>query len=437
VSAAPALQAAPSRARESGVRFEGVDRRDAALLSAGTIGSGVLAYAFNVIAARALGPEAFAAVGALWAGMFLLAVLLFRPLEQTVARAVADRVARGADAREAVRVTAWLGGGVAVVAVVACLAAWQPITDSLFGGRPALTVALVAGLAGYALSYFARGLTGGVRWFGGYGLVLLADGGVRLVVALPLLIWASTTLAGVAIAAAAVGGALAPLFSRDRRALRKINGAEPGGHFALGAAAAFAAPAAVIAGCEQILLSGGPLIVLVRGGQGAAATAGVLFAAALLVRAPVFLFQGVAASLLANFTTYRAQGDYARVHKATATVALACAGLAAAGGAAALVAGPFAMELLYGAGFDATRGDLALLAVGIGGFLAASTFSQALLAADEARAAAIRWALATTAFVVMELTLPGSAFTRVCVGFATAGALVGVLLMARVWRDRP
>ena len=55
-------------------------RRDAALLSAGTIGSGLLAYAFNVLAARALGPEAFAAVGALWAGMFLIAVLLFRPL---------------------------------------------------------------------------------------------------------------------------------------------------------------------------------------------------------------------------------------------------------------------------------------------------------------------------------------------------------------------
>ena len=69
-------------------------KRDAALLSAGTIGSGLLAYAFNVLAARALGPEAFAAVGALWAGMFLIAVLLFRPLEQTVSRTVADLVAR-------------------------------------------------------------------------------------------------------------------------------------------------------------------------------------------------------------------------------------------------------------------------------------------------------------------------------------------------------
>ena len=127
-----------------------------------------------------------------------------------------------------------------------------------------------------------------------------------------------------------------------------------------------------MAGCEQILLSGGPLIVLIQGGEGAAATAGVLFAAALLVRAPVFLFQGVAASLLANFTTYRAQGDFARLHAATVKVALICAGVAVLGALGALIAGPLAMDILYGAGFEATRGDLALLSLGIGGFLAAS-----------------------------------------------------------------
>ena len=103
-------------------------------------------------------------------------------------------------------------------AVAGCLAAWAPLTDRLFGGEPVLTVALIAGLVGYAISYFARGLAGGVRWFGGYGLVLLADGAIRLLVALPLLFVASQTVAAVAIAAAAVGGALAPLFSRRRGA---------------------------------------------------------------------------------------------------------------------------------------------------------------------------------------------------------------------------
>ena len=205
-----------------------VDRSDATLMSVGTLASGVLAYAFNVLAARALGPAAYGAIGALWGGMFLLAVLLFRPIEQTISRAVADHVARGEDARPVVRAAAWLTALITTAAVAGCIFAWVPITDRLFGGEPVLTVALIAGLAGYGLSYFARGLVGGVQWFGGYGLVLLADGAIRFVLALPLLIVASQTVAAVAIAAAAAGGALAPLFSRRRGALRRIRGARRG-----------------------------------------------------------------------------------------------------------------------------------------------------------------------------------------------------------------
>ncbi len=416
--------------------LQAVDRRDAALLSIGTLASGVLAYAFNVVAARSLGPEVYGAVGALWAGMFLIAVLLFRPVEQTVSRAIADQVARDVDARPAVRSAAWLAAGIALVACAACIVFWEPITNGLFGGYSALTVALVAGVAGYAISYFARGLVGGVRWFGGYGLVLLADGGIRLVLALPLLFVASPTIAAIAIAAAAGGGALAPLLSSSRKRLDAIGEGTGEGSFALGAAARFALPAAVIAGCEQVLVSGGPLLVLIAGGEGAAAAAGVLFAATLLLRAPVFVFQGVAASLLPNLTTFQARGDHARLHRATALVALAMAGFAALLALGALAAGPFAMEILYGAGFEATRSDLALLAVGIGGFLAAGTFCQALLARSQGGRAAACWTVSAVTFVVLELNLSGTEFHRVSVAFAAASTLIALLLMAAVWRER-
>ena len=432
-----AVRALPSalRTRAGRPRLQAVDRRDAALMSIGTLASGVLAYAFNVLAARSLGPESYGAVGALWAGMFLLAVLLFRPVEQTLSRAVADQVARGTDARPAVRSAAKLTIAIALLATVALAAAWQPLTSGLFGGEPILTVALIAGVAGYGASYFARGLAGGVKWFGGYGIVLLADGAIRVVLALPLLLVASQTVAAVAIAAAAVGGALAPLLSRKRAALRRLDG-ERAGAYPMGDAVRFALPAGVIAGCEQILVSGGPLLVLIEGGEGAAAAAGVLFAATLLMRAPVFLFQGVAASLLPNLTTFRARGDEARLHRATALTAFALAGLAAVMAAAALVVGPTAMELLYGDDFVATRVDLALLALGIGGFLAACTFCQALLARGQGAAAALRWSAAAITFVALWLTLSGTSFHRVAVAFAIASALVGGLLMAAVWRGK-
>ena len=67
----------------------------AGLLSLAMTLSGVLAYAFHVLAARALGPDAYGQVAVLWAAMFLVVVVAFRPLEQTTARALSDRLARG------------------------------------------------------------------------------------------------------------------------------------------------------------------------------------------------------------------------------------------------------------------------------------------------------------------------------------------------------
>jgi O-antigen/teichoic acid export membrane protein len=434
VASAPSDAVGAERRRP---RLESVDRRDAALMSIGTLASGVLAYVFNVLAARTLGPDVYGGVGALWAGMFLLAVFLYRPLEQTLSRAISDHVARGGDARPAVRSAARLGVAVAAASSLALLAAWGPITDGLFDGRAVLTAALVVGLAGYGVSYFVRGLLGGVRWFGGYGMLLLADGAIRVLVALPLLFVASPAIAAVAIALAAIGGGVAPALLRERGALRRIAGdGRAGSDYPLGSAIRFAGPAAIIAGCEQVLVSGGPLLVLIAGGEGAAHDAGVLFAATLLVRAPVFVFQGIQASLLPNLTTFEANGERARLHHATVTVALILAGFAAVVAVGALAVGPTAMSVMFGDGFDAGRTDLAAMAVGIGGFLAAGTFCQALLARGRAARAAFGWAVAAVLFVVLELVLPGSAFHRVSLAFGVASLVAGGLSMASVWRSR-
>jgi O-antigen/teichoic acid export membrane protein len=204
----------------------------------------------------------------------------------------------------------------------------------------------------------------------------------------------------------------------------------------MGSAVGFAMPAAVIAGCEQILVSGGPLLVLIAGGPGAATAAGVLFAATLLVRAPVFLLQGVQASLLPSLTTFRARGDEASLHRATVKIALILSGVAGVLAAGALIAGPFAMTLLYGDEFTAGRFDLALLCVGIGGFMAAGVFCQAALARAQAWQAARAWALGAGVFVALELVLPGTAFHRVSVAFAAGSTLAGLLLMQTLWRSR-
>ena len=76
----------------------------------------------------------------------------------------------------------------------------------------------------------------------------------------------------------------------------------PGQPFHVGAAIAFAWPAAVIAIADQVLVNGGPLLVMLGGGENVGKVAGLVFAATMLVRIPVFVFQGLATSLLPNLT---------------------------------------------------------------------------------------------------------------------------------------
>jgi O-antigen/teichoic acid export membrane protein len=406
---------------------------DAALLSIGTLCSGLLAYAFNVLAARALGPELYGPIAVLWAAVFLTAVVLFRPLEQTLSRSIAERTAQEVDARPVVRSVVRLAVVISGLALTACIVAWEPITDGLFAGQPLLTAALAVAIVGYCLSYLVRGLVGGVRWFGGYGILLLADGGVRVVIALPLIALASPELAAAAIAAAAIGGAIAPLLVR-RRGVRRSLQQPRQAPFAMREALGFAVPATAIAASEQVLVSGGPLLVMLAGGPDAAAAAGVVFAATMLVRAPVFLFQGVSAALLPSLTRLDALGDRLRFRHAVVRTVLVLAvfsGLLVAG---ALAVGPQAMDMLYGSGFEATRLDLAILCTGIGCYLLAATLSQAVLARGQARWAGSIWAVAAVAFVAIELTVSGAALHRVSVAFALASALMAALFVALITR---
>lgn len=415
----------------------------ALLMSIGTLGSGVMAYGFNVVVAQTLGPDAYGPVAVLWAAMFLAAIVLFRPIEQTLSREISEALVHGRATAPLLASVGRIAGVIALVAAVACAAAWRPITDGLFDGQGILTAMLIVGIAGYGLSYFVRGVVGGHRWYAGYGVLLLADGAVRLALVLPLFAIASVSLAGAALAAAAVAGAVAPLLLRDGRGLfaplrDRGAGAAAGAAPPTGRLARFAGPLGLVALGDQVLLSGGPVLVMLHGGEHASKAAGVVFAATMLVRAPAYLFQGVSAALLPNLTTMLARSDHAGFRRAvgrTVGILAAFSGVAALG---AFAVGPAVMHLLYGAGFDATRGDLALLAVGAGGYLVAGTLSQAALARSEAVATAAIWIGSAAAFVGAELALGGSALHRVAIAFTVAavanGAAFGALALRSAGR---
>lgn len=408
----------------------------APLLSGAMVLSGALTYAYHVLAARSLGAHGYGQIAILWGAIFVAAIVLFRPLEQTASRAIADRLARGHEIRSVLRSVALVAAVILALVVGAFALAWREINERVFLGDATLTAMLLAGIAAYGLAYVVRGLLGGGRWFGGYGIALVADAVCRLLVAAPLVLVASRGTAAAALVAAGLGGAIFPVVF-GRRLLRGMLARRAGPAFHASTAVAFAAPASVIAAADQLLTNGAPLLVAVGNGSDASAAAGLVMAATLLVRAPVYVFQGFAAALLPNFTHLHATEDLSLFRRAV----LRTAGfLLLAGGAIvafAATVGPAAMGI-YGPGFTAGRNELILLGAGVASYLAASTFSQALLALDLGARAAAAWAISALSFVVLYAVVHGSELARISTAFALATTLGLVLLAAAlVWTRRP
>ena len=201
-------QAAVARRPAASVRPKGRALAGGGLVSVATAVSGVLTFAFHVLAARSLGVTAYGQIAVLWAVIFVVAVVLFRPLEQTLSRTVAERLARGEEARSVLRTVALLGVAILVAVGVVSVLAWGPITQRLFLGNGFMTAMLLAAITAYALSYLVRGLVAGVRWFEFYAVVLIADAVARIAVAAPLVLVGSQALAAVALVAAGFAGAI-------------------------------------------------------------------------------------------------------------------------------------------------------------------------------------------------------------------------------------
>ena len=398
------------------------------VLSLAMVSSGALAWIFHVLVARSLGPEQYGRIAVLWAAMFLSAVVLFRPLEQALTRGVSERFARGEDASGFAHAVARLYLCIAVAVAVVVALAWRPLTERLFLGSGLLTVLLAIGVVGYGCAYVVRGLASGSLWFHGYGLGLVADGVARLALALPLLVIASTGVAGAVVAVTALAGAVVPLVVGRRRLgplLRRTAGAPVRVRGVL----AFAAPASAITAADQVLVNGAPILVILAGGADAGSAAAIVFAATMLVRVPVYLFQGVATSLLPGLTGHHARGDSVAFRRTLLRVTGTIALLVPLFVAAAAAAGPSLLTLAFGSEFAAGRLELALLAAGVGFYLLLATASQGLLAVARVGPAAVAWWVAVGGYVSVYLAVEGEQVLRVAVGFA-AGTLAGVLAVA-------
>jgi O-antigen/teichoic acid export membrane protein len=402
--------------------------RGARVLSIGLATTGLVTFAFFAVASNVLDDAEYGAISLLWAVLFIVTTVIYRPIEQLLARSIAQRRALG-DQEHSLRAPLVIQGAFAAAFLVVGLALREPITEDLFDGSETLYWVLIGAVLAYAASYFARGWLAGNGRFELWGGLVLLESTSRFL--FPLAV-AVGLLEGQG--AVALGILAAPLVSllvvppALRRRTRASAGREAGAPSSLREDTGFALAVFAVMLGEQAIINAP---VLATYGSAGVALAGIVFNVLLIARAPLQLFQAIQTSLLPHLASLNATADRAEFDRAIRVTVLAIAGFAGAVAAGLLVVGPFAMDVIFGSDFDYGRVGLALVALGMGFHLAAGTLNQAALARGRQRLAAAAWATAAVVLVVwLAVPVVDDALLRVEVGYLGATALLCALLTA-------
>jgi O-antigen/teichoic acid export membrane protein len=400
--------------------------RGARVLSIGLATTGLVTFAFFAVASNVLSDAEYGAISLLWAVLFIVTTVIYRPIEQLLARSIAQRRALGG-AEHALRGPLLIQAAFAVAFLVVGLLLREPITDDLFDGSSTLYWVLIGAVLAYAASYFARGWLAGHGRFALWGGLVLLESVSRflfpLAVAVGLLEGQSAVALGILAAPLVSLLVVPPALRRRARAAGAVDA--PDAPSTLRADTGFALAVFAVMLAEQAIINAPVLLTYASAGT---ALAGIVFNVLLIARAPLQLFQAVQSSLLPHLAGLDATEDRAAFDRAVRVTVLASAGFGTAVALGLLLVGPFAMEI-FGSDFEYGRVGLALVGLGMGFHLAAGTLNQAALARGRQRAAAGAWATAALAFVVwLALPIVADELLRVEAGYLGATALLCGLL---------
>jgi O-antigen/teichoic acid export membrane protein len=417
--------------------------KTASFLAVGVGLTGVITYAYFLIASHTLSKPDYGQITVLWSAVFITISTLYRPIEQLLSRHISERITRGEPIDEPMRVASTIQFGLSLLFAVLALALRGPIQDSLLEGNEPLYWVFFSSVLFYAASYFARGFLAGAQRFGLFVAMILSESCFRTIFAVLVAIGILTGQSAVAIgitAAPALSLIVVP-FAFARRAQKEKEGQAvigapegeeedaPGEEFSFAHGGGFAAAVLLIMFSEQAFLNAGPIII--RGLEGAA-EAGFIFNVLMLARAPLQLFQSVSTSILPHLTSLHARKDEASEREFHRTVRMVLLGIAAFAGLVAivvLIAGPKCMQIAFGKNFTYDRAGLLLVTAGMGLYLASVTVNQATIAQGQVRRAAVRWIGCAALFILWNLLpIVGNAHRRVEIGFLLAAGVLFTLL---------
>ena len=398
----------------------------AILIAAGIAIAGLAQYGFLAIAARTLGPDAFAPFATFWSMLFILGPGFFFPLEQEVGRALAARRTHGDGGRPVVVRALIAGGSIAFVLIAISLLLHRQIADSFYQGQTIFVFALALGLAVYACAHTARGTLSGNGSFTRYGILVGAEGIFRIVgcIVAALLL---THIAG----AYAFSLGFATLAAIGVSFIRAHGLLKPGKHASWGElsnALGFLLLASV---GMNFLFSAGPVVMPLLEKASEHASAGKFLSARVIAYIPLYFFQAIANSLLPKLAALLAAKKIEEYRRSLLRLLI---GTGVFGGVASLLAfvfGPLAVNILFH--YSDLRGtDLGLLTLSCTGFMLASVLSQSLVSVRSYWGAAAGWGFAVLTFVAV-VAAGQDLFLRIELGLFASSVAPVVLMSILLW----
>ena len=176
---------------------DGSYSRGVKIMGLGIAATGLLTFAYFSAASHALTPDQYGYVSLLWALLFIVMCVLYRPVEQLLSRSIAEQQARGSSAAP-LRKAALIQVSFAALFLVAALMLRGPLQDDLLGGSSDLYWIFVSASLAYAASYFARGYFAGHKWFALYGALVFFEALARLCFPIGVLVGVATGQTAVA-----------------------------------------------------------------------------------------------------------------------------------------------------------------------------------------------------------------------------------------------
>ncbi len=219
---------APPAAAGAGTESSADYGKTASFLAVGVGLTGLITYAYFLIASHVLSKHDYGQITVLWSAVFITISTLYRPIEQLLSRHISERRVKGEPIGQPMRVASTIQFGLSLFFAVVALALRGPIQDTLLEGNEALYWVFFSSVLFYAASYFARGFLAGEQRFGLFVALILSESCFRTIFAVMVAIGILSGQSAVAIgitAAPALSLLVVP-FAFARRAQQEARLAE-------------------------------------------------------------------------------------------------------------------------------------------------------------------------------------------------------------------